>query len=121
MILTFTNYRLYDALSGSIDNLMFKSTISIKHSFLHLGQKRGKLTIAVSARTLVRVLFPQIGQRTQKDFLLVSVSISASYMAISLRSTSGFNGKCSRLNTALAEARPFDGQSKTGCGAEAGQ
>ena len=65
MILTFTNYRLYDALSGSIDNLIFKSTISIKHSFLHLGQKIGKYFPMVSFLILVRVRHLHFGQCIQ--------------------------------------------------------
>ena len=74
MILMLTNYRLYDALSGSIDNLIFKSTISIKLSFLHFGQKIGKYFTIVSFRILVRVLHLHFGQciqpfsSTQKDF-----------------------------------------------------
>ena len=65
MILTFTNYRLYDALSGSIDNLIFKSTISIKHSFLHLGQKIGKYFTMVSFLILVRERHLHFGQCIQ--------------------------------------------------------
>lgn len=66
--------------------------IVTKVSFLHLGQQSGKLTITVSTRTLVRVLFPQTRQRAQKDSLQWAF-MCAFGKAISLRSSSGCDGK----------------------------
>ena len=42
--------------------------MSIRHSLLHLGQKRGKFFRMVSSRILSRVLFPQMGQRMNSAF-----------------------------------------------------
>ena len=70
----------------------FELCNSIKVSFLHLGQQSRKLTITVSARILVRVLFPQTRQRAQKDSLQWAF-MCAFGKAISLRSSSGCDGK----------------------------
>lgn len=57
----------YGAISSI--GIILSCAIVTKVSFLHLGQQSGKLTITVSARTLVRVLFPQTRQRAQKGSL----------------------------------------------------
>ena len=62
MISTFTNYRLYDALSGSTDNLIFIFPTSIIDSFLHLGQNIGKFFKIVSRLIFVHVLHLHSGQ-----------------------------------------------------------
>ncbi len=45
-------------------------------SFLHLGQKRGKLNIAVSGFTFILVLAPQVGQRTHFDSSRFSLTLN---------------------------------------------
>ena len=54
---------------------IFNCITSIMVSFLHLGQKRGKLNIAVSLYTLVRVLESQTGQRIQRESFCSSHTI----------------------------------------------
>ena len=46
---------------------IFSCMTSIIVSFLHLGQNKGKLNIAVSLYTFVRVLESQTGQRIQRE------------------------------------------------------
>ena len=58
--------------------------ISIFVSFLHFGQKRGKLTRIVSLLTLILVLPLQMGQRTQKEsFGVCSVIIPPKRIIVS--------------------------------------
>lgn len=45
--------------------------MSIRHSLLHFGQKRGKFLSTVSSRILSRVLFPQTGQRMNSVFSIL--------------------------------------------------
>ena len=60
--------RLYA--SGSIIIFILKLLTSIKLSLLHLGQNKGKFFICVSSRTLIRVLFLQIGHNIHSAFFI---------------------------------------------------
>lgn len=60
--------RLYA--SGSVIIFILKLLTSIKLSLLHLGQNKGKFFICVSSRTLIRVLFLQIGHNIHFSFFI---------------------------------------------------
>lgn len=69
---------------------IFNFTMSIRISFLHLGQYSGNFTSTVSSYTFVLVFPPQIGQCTHKEHFWLSVTISTSNNTVALRWTSGF-------------------------------
>lgn len=50
-----------------LHTVIFSFTTLISVSFLHFGQKSGKLIITVSSFTFVRVLQPQIVQGTHRE------------------------------------------------------
>ena len=58
-------------------------------SFLHLGQYSGKLNIAVSLYTLVRLLPPQIGQQIHLDSFGSLFTLSSIFFGVALHCMSG--------------------------------
>ena len=64
-------YRLCVCASGSLITDIFSCFTLISVSCLHFGQNSGKFSSTVSLRIFTRVLFPQVGHKSQVSHLLI--------------------------------------------------